>query len=167
MGFSVISAENRTMVSGFLPLVKNSLGYFVVATEPLIDTRVRPRNHKVIVSRSKGHLPCHSRTSFSPSQPVQALQLAATPLANKRSVAVPSVLVPLPSQAAACFRARPSVPAQTYLPANRVPYAATKLNDAFADTGSASQYHNTDPAQPMLMRGFSVSSRPKGTVHVQ
>ncbi len=167
MGSSVISAENRTMVSGFLPLAKNSLGYLVVAKEPLFDIRVRPCIHNVITSKLKGHLPCHSRTSFLPSQPVQALQLAATTLANKRSVAVPSVLVPLPSQAAACCKARLSVPAQTYLPASRVPYAATNLNDVAADIGSASLNHNTDPAQPMLMRGFSVSSRPKGTVHVQ
>jgi hypothetical protein len=163
----VTSADNRPAASRISPLFPNRLGNSVAEGEHLLYMRVKSRNLNAMMSRSKGRPPCHSRTSLLPSQPVQALPLAVTPLANKPLAAVPSALVQPSLQAAACFRVQPSVPAQTCLPASRVPYAATNLTDSAAAPGSASPYQNTDPAQPVLMRGFSVSSRPKRTAHVQ
>ncbi len=163
----ITSADNRPAASRISPLFSNRFGNSVAGAEHLLYSRVEIHNPNAKMRRSKGRLPCHSRTSLLPSQPVQALPLAVTTSANKPLVAVPSALAQQPLQAAACFRVPQSVPAQTCLPASRVPYAATNLTDSAAVLGSASPYQNTDPAQPVLMRGFSVSSRPKGTAHVQ
>lgn len=168
----ITSADNRPVASGFLPFAGAGLGKALGATEPLIYHRVKPRIQNVALSRSKGRPLCLSRTSFSPSQPVQALPLAATTLANKPLAAVSSVPVLRRLPAAVCCKVRPSVQAQTCLHANPARYAATDLDDHTqlddaARVGGASLYDNSDPAQPMLMRGFSVSSRPKGTAHVQ
>ncbi|MFT7447580.1 MAG: hypothetical protein ACI9LZ_002510 [Glaciecola sp.] len=163
----ITSADNRPVASGFLPLDGGSLGKHLGAMEPLIYKRVKPRNQNVALSRSKGRPPCPLRTSSSPSQPVQALPHAAITLANKPLAAVSLVPVLRRSPAAACCKVQPSVQAQTCLLANPAQCAATNLIKGSAGNGIPSLYHNTDPAQPMLMRGFSVSSRPKGTAHVQ
>lgn len=160
-------ADHCRLSGGFAPAFAGALGKTAIVAEPLVWLCVSDHNQFDNQCSSKGPSTCQSKTFSSPSQLVQVLPLAVTPLASKRSAAVRSVRVRRQSQAEAFCKVLQSARAQTFLPASLAQSAVSNTDDAAAFGGRTPRYHKRCPAQPVLTRGFSVSSRPKGTAHVR
>jgi hypothetical protein len=161
------SADQCRNVSGFAPAFLLGLGKSPKLAEPSIQCCVNKHTQTADQFRSKGSFLCQLKIFSSPLQLVQALQPVVTLSESKLLVAARSVLVQLPSQVAALSKVLQSVLVPMCLPASRVPYAAGNLKTAGALRANVPSNLNKCPAQPMLTRGFSVSSRPQRTAHVQ
>ncbi len=150
-----------------MPSLTGARALFPTAVEPSTKSCVK-QYHIANNARSiKGLYPCPSKQFFSPLLRPLALPLVATLWASKRLAVVSWALVPQRSQAVALHKVQPSVPAQTYWPASPARYAANNLTSAAATRRGSCIAQDFAPLSLVLMRGFSVHSRPKGTVDVQ
>lgn len=155
------------MLGGNLPVGAGARAVIQTAVEPSAKPCVY-QYHIANNARSiKGLIPCPSKQFFSPLLRPLALPLVATLWASKRLAVVSWALVPQRLQAVALHKVQPSVLAQTYWPASPAQYAANNLTSAAATRRGSSIAQDFAPLSLVLMRGFSVHSRPKGTVDVQ
>lgn len=161
------SADLARAFSGLPPESLRNLCKSTMLVEPLVQARVDLYIHGADQHGSKGKIQCQSKTSSSLSQPVQALPHVATRSASKPLVAAQSARVPQHLQVAALFRAQRLAQVPTFLPARPAQCAATDLTRAVTACANLLNIRHNCPAQPVLMRGFSVPSRPKRTAHVQ
>ena len=157
----------RGMLGGNLPVGAGARAVIQTAVEPSAKPCVYLYHIANNARSIKGLIPCPSKQFFSPLLRPLALLHAVTHWANKRSAVVSWVPVQQPSQAVASRKARPSVPALTYWRAKPAQCAANNLTSAAASGRGSCIAKDFAPLSRVLMRGFSVHSRPKGTVDVQ